>query len=67
MLFRGDARVTLADIKRALGVVSSTMQDQIRVHVPAQDIVAGGLFGSLGIPQRCTVTDGPARSRPGQS
>lgn len=48
VLFRGDARVTLADIKRALGVVSSTMQDQIRVHVPAQDIVAGGLFGSLG-------------------
>ena len=45
VLFRGDARVTLADIKRALGVVSSTMQDQIRVHVPAQDIVAGGLFG----------------------
>ena len=64
VLFRGDARVTLADIKRALGVVSSTMQDQIRVHVPAQDIVAGGLFGSLGIPQRCTVTDGQrARAR----
>ena len=29
-----------------------------------RDIVAGGLFGSLGIPQRCTVTDGQrARAR----
>ena len=61
MLFRGDARVTLADIKRALGVVSSTMQDQIRVHVPAQDIVAGGLFGSLGIPQRLSLIHISAR------
>lgn len=64
VLFRGSGRTTLADIKRALGVVSSSMQDQIRVHLPAQDIVAGGLFGSLGIPQRCTVTDGQrARAR----
>ena len=55
--FRGSSRTTLAEVKQAMGVVSSTMQDQIRVHVPAQDIVAGGLFGSLGVPQRVTVTD----------
>ncbi len=57
VLFRGNLRVTLAQIKRALGVVSSSMQDQIRVHLPALDVVAGGLFGSLGIPQRVTVSD----------
>lgn len=57
VLFRGSSRTTLADIKQAMGVVSSTMQDQIRVHVPAQDIVAGGLFGSLGVPKRVAVTD----------
>lgn len=57
VLFRGSARETLADIKRAMGVVSSTMQDQIRVHLPALDIVAGGLFGSLGVPMRVSVTD----------
>lgn len=57
VLFRGSARETLADIKKAMGVVSSTMQDQIRVHLPALDIVAGGLFGSLGVPMRVTVTD----------
>ncbi len=55
--FRGSDRATLAEIKRAMGVVSSSMQDQIRVHVPAEDIVAGGLFGSLGVPQRRTVSD----------
>lgn len=57
VLFRGSARTTLAGLKRALGVVSATMQDQIRVHVPAQDIVAGGLFGSLGVPRHCAVSD----------
>ncbi len=56
--FRGSDRATLAEIKQAMGVVSSSMQDQIRVHVPAEDIVAGGLFGSLGVPQRRTVSDG---------
>lgn len=57
VLFRGSARTTLADIKRAMGVVSSSMQDQIRVHLPAADVVAGGLFGSLGIPLRREVTE----------
>ncbi len=63
LCFWGDARVTLADIKRALGgVVHDAGSDSL--HVPAQDIVAGGLFGLLGYPQRCTVTDGQrARAR----
>ncbi|MCI8469822.1 MAG: ATP-binding cassette domain-containing protein [Eggerthellaceae bacterium] len=52
VLFRGDPRATLADVKRALGVVSSSMQDQIAVHLPAWELVAGGLFGSVGVPRR---------------
>lgn len=53
--FRGAARPLLADIKRALGIVSSTMHDQARVHLPVADIVVGGLFGSLGVPLRAEV------------
>lgn len=52
VLFRGRDRATLAEVKRSLGIVSSSMQDQIAVHVPAVDVVAGGLFGSLDIPAR---------------
>ena len=51
VLFRGNDRTTLQETKKVLGVVSSTMQDQITVHLPAKDIVAGGLFGTLGVPQ----------------
>ena len=50
--FRGSERATLADVKRSLGVVSSTMQDQISVHLPTADVVAGGLYGTLGVPAR---------------
>ena len=49
--FRGAARPQLADIKRTLGIVSSTM----RVHLPVMDIVVGGLFGTLGVPLRGEV------------
>ena len=51
VLFKGCDRATLAEVKRSLGVVSSTMQEQMTVHLPAVDIVAGGLYGALGIPQ----------------
>lgn len=54
--FKGSDRATLADIKRSMGVVSSTMQDEITVHLPVIDIVCGGLFGALGIPRNCEVT-----------
>ena len=56
VLFRGSDRTTLQETKKVLGVVSSTMQDQITVHLPAKDIVAGGLFGTLGVPQMYRVT-----------
>ena len=57
VLFRGSERVLLSDIKKCIGVVSSTMQDQITVHLPVIDAVCGGLFGTLGILPQHTVSD----------
>ncbi len=57
VLFKGRDRATLAEVKRSLGVVSSTMQEQMTVHQPVVDIVAGGLFGALGIPQAVAAAD----------
>lgn len=48
--FRGDPRANLADVRRVLGIVSASMQDQVAVHLPARDIVAGGVTGTLGLP-----------------
>lgn len=53
--FRGQARPLLSDIKGCLGIVSATMHDQMRVHVPVLEIVCGGLFGTLGIPANCGI------------
>ncbi len=53
--FRGHDRPTLAEVKRTLGIVSSTMHDQVRVHLPVEDVVVGGLFGTLGLPMRTEV------------
>ena len=50
--FRGRDRATLAEVKQSLGVGSSSMQDQVAVHLPSVDVVAGGLFGTLGVPVR---------------
>lgn len=50
VLFRGDPRASLVDVRRALGIVSATMQSEIAVHLPVLDIVAGGLTGTLGLP-----------------
>lgn len=55
--FRGQERPLLSDIKQALGIVSATMHDQVRVHLPVSDIVCGGLFGTLGLPNRVQATD----------
>lgn len=57
VFFKGRDRATLAEVKRSLGVVSSTMQEQMTVHLPVVDIVAGGLFGALGIPQAVAAPD----------
>lgn len=63
--FRGRDRETLAEVKQSLGVVSSSMQDQVAVHLPSVDVVAGGLFGTLGVPVRAddaAVDDARARA-----
>ncbi|WP_165052695.1 MULTISPECIES: ABC transporter ATP-binding protein [unclassified Adlercreutzia] len=57
VLFRGRERATLEEVRACLGIVSSTMQDQITVHLPAVDVVVGGLFGALGVPRRFSVTE----------
>lgn len=66
VLFKGCARATLSEIRGSIGVVSSTMQDQMAVHLPVLDIVAGGLFGAVGIPRRVPLSardDAYGRSR----
>ena len=64
VLFRGRDRATLAEVRQSLGIVSASMQDQIAVHMPALDVVAGGMFGTLGVPMRAAdaAVDG-ARAR----
>ena len=59
--FRGQARPLLSDIKRALGIVSATMHDQVRVHLPVEEIVMGGISGTLGLPQHVVL---PKDARP---
>lgn len=62
--FKGRDRATLAEVQQCLGIVSSSMQDQITVHLPAVDVVAGGLFGALGIPAHVGgADDGRDRAR----
>lgn len=57
VLFRGSSRTELAKIKTQIGLVSSSKQYRITRHLPALHIVEGGLFGSLGTPQRITVSE----------
>lgn len=57
VLFRGKGRPTLSEVRECLGIVSSTMQDQITVHLPAVEVVIGGLFGALGVPKRVEVKE----------
>lgn len=55
-LFQGSDRVPVSEIKKVIGVVSSSMQNQICVHLPVREVVMGGLFGSLGIPRGSKIT-----------
>ena len=59
--FCGDDRATLADVRKQLGIVSATMHNQITVHLPAVEVVAGGLFGTLGLPLLRGRGEGGAR------
>jgi iron complex transport system ATP-binding protein len=48
--FCGAQRPLLAEVRSRLGIVSGSMQDEISVHLPALEVVVGGLFGTLGLP-----------------
>ncbi len=48
--FQGETRIEAARARRLLGVVSSTSQETIRVHLPVREVVLGGLCGTLGLP-----------------
>lgn len=50
--FCGSDRIVLSEVQKIIGIVSATMQDQIAVHLPAIEIVVGGLYGTLGIPRQ---------------
>ena len=54
---RGQGRPLLSDIKQALGIVSATMHDQVRVHLRVDQIVMGGIFGTLGLPKHVDVPE----------
>ena len=49
--FCGAARPLLSEVRSRLGIVSGSMQEEISVHLPALEIVVGGLFGTLGLPE----------------
>ena len=53
--FCGASRPLLSEVHARLGVVSGNMQDEIAVHLPALEIVVGGLFGTLGIPKNMNL------------
>ena len=55
--FKGKARPLLTELRQELGIVSATMHDQVRVHLPVEDLVCGGHFGTLGLPSHVELTD----------
>lgn len=53
--FCGAARPLLSEVRARLGIVSGSMQDEIAVHLPALEVVVGGLFGTLGLPKHMNL------------
>lgn len=50
VLWRGRKLVELSETRRLTGIVSSSMQDAIDVHLSVREVVVGGRFGTLGLP-----------------
>lgn len=48
--FRGEERPEVAKSRKLLGVVSSSWQNTVAVHLPVAEVVVGGRYGALGIP-----------------
>jgi iron complex transport system ATP-binding protein len=56
VLFRGEARTSLEEVRELIGVVSADAQAQADVVLPAAEVVLGGFFGALGVPRHRTPT-----------
>lgn len=54
VLFKGKSLVTLEEVKQCLGIVSSTRQDQITVHLPALVWCMAGCLAFLVFPAATT-------------
>ncbi len=50
VLFQGESRPELDEVRSLIGVVTSAWQDMVRVHLRVEDVVCGGLFGAVGVP-----------------
>jgi ABC-type molybdenum transport system ATPase subunit/photorepair protein PhrA len=48
--FMGEPRYELAEARKLLGVVSSSWQEVVDVHLSVAEIVLGGRFAALGVP-----------------
>lgn len=57
VVYRGNERVSLEQVRHEVGIVSASMQKQVSVHLKALDVVVGGVFGTLGIHKRFTPTE----------
>lgn len=53
----GRERWAIADARRVMGVVSSSLQEEYDVAVTVRDTVTSGFFGSVGLYRHQTVTD----------
>jgi len=54
--FRGQERMPLFEMRRLLGVVSADAQEQADVLLSAREVVLGGFFGALGVPNHVSPT-----------
>ncbi len=54
--FRGQERMPLLEMRRLLGVVSADAQAQADVLLSAREVVLGGFFGALGVPNHKSPT-----------
>lgn len=50
VLFRGQPRPELAEVRRLLGVVSGSFQEMVRARLTVREVVLGGRFAALGVP-----------------
>lgn len=57
LTFRGNDRIALAPLRQTFGVVSASMEQEITVGLPVEQIVEGGCFGTLGVPASVESTE----------